>query len=45
MLNDHNNSIISVLESCWPTSSSICSSVDTSQKKERNIYQNYMYDM
>ena len=37
MLNDHNDSVISLLETCWATSSTICLSVNTLQKKERNI--------
>ena len=33
MLNDHNDSLISVLETCWATSSTICWRVNTLKKK------------
>ena len=38
MLNDHYDSVISALETCWATSSTIKSSINTLQKKEKNIY-------
>ena len=41
----YKDSVIYVRETCWAMSSTICSSAHTSQKKERNIYQNSIYDM
>ena len=45
MLTVHKDYVIYVRETCWATSSTICSSAHTLQKKERNIYQNSIYDM
>ena len=45
MLTVHKDSVICVRETCWAVSSTICSSAHTLQKKERNIYQNSIYDM
>ena len=42
MLNVHKDSVIFVRETCWSTNSTICFNVNTSQKKERNIYQNFI---
>ena len=39
------DSVIYVRETCWAMSSTICSSAHTSQKNERHIYQNSIYDM
>ena len=45
MLNVHKDSAIFVRETCWATSFTICMNVNTSQKKERNVYRNSIYGM